>query len=235
MLAYLLVIAAGGAATSLAAPAGGSMPAAAAMPAAATTSSDVPAAATAAAEIPPELAAVAAKMRGVRTISASLHQEKELAALAEVVRNEGTFAFERPRRLAMDLSGAGGTRLVVDGDVMVMQYKGVGRTERTQLSRDPRARAVAEHLFLLLDADPPVLAKVYRLTVLRQSPLRVRLTPLADALARVLAHVEADIDGRGFVSAMTITEGNGDRTVWRFDRPVINQPIPAERFAVASP
>jgi outer membrane lipoprotein-sorting protein len=182
--------------------------------------------------IPPELTAMADRMHAVRTLSARVRQEKELSALAEVVVNDGRFAFERPRRLAMDLEGPGGTRLVIDGDTMVMQYKTVGRSERTELSRDPRARAVAEHLFLLLDADPASLAKVYGLTVLEHRPLRIRLTPLAEALAKILAHVDADLDERGFVSTLTIVEANGDRTVWRFESPVVNEPIPAERFTL---
>jgi outer membrane lipoprotein-sorting protein len=186
-----------------------------------------------AAAIPPELAAVAAKMRDIRSLSARLHQEKEIAALAEVVRNDGTFAFERPRKLALDLDGPGGTSLVINDGVMVMRYKGLGRTEITRLSRDPRARAVAEHLFLLLEADPEPLSSVYTLEVAHRAPLRVRLTPQAEALAKILRHVEAEFDERGFVSLLVITEANGDRTVWRFDTPTINQPIAAERFDVA--
>ena len=182
--------------------------------------------------IPPELAAMAAKMREVRSLTARVRQEKELAALTEVVRNDGRFAFERPRRLEMDLDGPGGTRLVIDGDTMAMTYKGVGRTERMQLSRDPRARAVAEHLFLLLDADPTELAKIYRLHVLQAKPLRVRLEPIAEALAGIIAHVDADLDPRGFVSMITIVEANGDRTVWRFDAPTLNAAVPPQRFAL---
>lgn len=191
-----------------------------------------PASTPATPSIPPELAAMAVKMREVRSLTARVRQEKELAALAEVVRNDGRFAFERPRRLEMDLDGAGGTRLVIDGDTMAMTYKGVGRTERMQLSRDPRARAVAEHLFLLLDADPAELAKVYRLQVLQAKPLRIRLEPLAEALANIIAHVDADLDARGFVSMISIVEVNGDRTVWRFDAPTLNAPVPPQRFAL---
>ncbi len=191
-----------------------------------------PAAAPEGVAIPPELAAMAAKMQSVRTLTARVRQEKELSALAEVVRNDGSFAFERPRRLAMDFDGPGGTRLVIDGDQMTMQYKGLGKVERTQLSRDPRARAVAEHLFLLLDADPPSLAEVYGLTVVGKRPLRVRLTPKAEALRQILAHVDAEIDERGFVSTLAIVEANGDRTVWRFESPAVNAAVPPERFAV---
>jgi len=191
-----------------------------------------PAGGAASPAIPPELAVMAAKMREVRSLTARVRQEKELTALAEVVRNDGRFAFERPHRLEMDLDGPGGTRLVIDGDDMAMTYKGVGRTERMQLSRDPRARAVAEHLFLLLDADPNELAKIYGLEVLQAKPLRVRLKPLAPALAGIIAHVDADLDPRGFVSMITIVEANGDRTVWRFDAPTLNAVIPAQRFAL---
>ena len=181
--------------------------------------------------IPPELADLAERMRTVRSLAARVYQEKEIAALAEVVRNEGRFAFARPRRLAMDLDGPGGTLLVLDGDTMTVRYKGLDRTETTRLSVDPRARAVAEHLFLLLDADPPALARVYRMEVLGRRPLEVRLTPLAEALSRIIGHVDAQLDPRGFVSTLVIVEANGDRTRWSFREPVINAPLPSDLFS----
>lgn len=186
-------------------------------------------------EIPPQLAAIAAQMRQVHNLRARVQQDKEISVLAETVHNEGTFAFERPRRLVMDFDGVGGTRLVVDGDLMALQYKSLGRTERTQLSHDPRARAVAEHLFLLLDADPEALTAVYNLAVLSAAPLKLRLTPLNPALAKILAHVDADIDARGFVSTLAVVEANGDVTRWRFERVTINTTLPAGIFAMPTP
>ncbi len=184
--------------------------------------------------VPAELLALATKMRQVRSLTAVLSQEKELAALAEVVRTQGTFAFERPRRLAMDLFGPGGTRLVIDGDRMAITYKGLGKTERKSLASDPQARAIAEHLFLLLEADAEALAKVYDVAIVGRKPLVIELTPLHPALARLLRKVEATVDERGFVSQLTLTEANGDSTRWRFSSPAFNKPIPPERFAAPS-
>ena len=110
--------------------------------------------------VAPALQAVADKMRAIRTLQVRMRQEKEIRVLAETVKSTGTLTFARPRRLAIDLQGEGGTKLVIDGDAMITVYKALGRTERTSLSKDPRARAVAEHLFLLLEAEPKALAAV---------------------------------------------------------------------------
>ncbi len=180
--------------------------------------------------IPPELAAVAAKTRTIHSLEVRMHQEKKLAAFGETLSADGTLAFARPRRLAMDLSGDGGTKLVIDGDQMMMHYKALAKTERLSLAKDPRARAVAEHLFLLLDADPVALAEIYHLEVRAAAPLLVRLKPKSPALARLIAHVDARFDARGFVDEMTMTESGGDTTRWLFRDPVLNREPSPELF-----
>jgi len=181
----------------------------------------------------PELAAISREMRAIFTLSAHMHQTKTLSVLDEVVESDGTLVFARPRRLAMDLAGEGGNTLIIDGDTMTMVYKALSNTERTLLSRDPRARAVAEHLFLLLEANPEALAPLYSLDVQHKAPLKIRLTPKAEALARILSFVDATFDKRGFVTELLLEETNGDTTRWTFDNPKINQPVSDNAFRVA--
>lgn len=184
------------------------------------------------ADLPAELQAIAVRMRTIQSLEVRMHQEKEMAAFGEVLKAEGKLVFARPRRLLMDLDGPGGTTLVINGDTMSTRYKALNKTEHKNLSRDPRARAVAEHLFLLLDADPEALSAVYRLQVLTTSPLKVRLVPKPEALARIIAHVDAKFDARGFVDELTLYESGGDTTRWRFDTPRINFAVDASRFRI---
>ena len=182
----------------------------------------------------PAAQAIADKMRSIETLQVRMRQEKELQVLAETVKTEGTLTFARPRRLAIDLKGEAGATLIIDGDTMITVYKTLKRTERTSLSKDPRARAVAEHLFLLLEAEPKALAAVYDVTVLEEKPLTIRLVPRSDALAGILARVEARFDGRGFVDRLILFEKNGDLTRWEFDTPRINEPVPNSAFEPTS-
>ena len=186
------------------------------------------------ASVSPAVAAIADKMRGIQSLQVRMRQTKTLAVLAETVVSEGTLTFARPRRLAIDLQGEGGTTLIIDGDAMVTVYKALGTTERTSLSKDPRGRAVAEHLFLLLDADPKALAAVYDVAVLTEKPLRIRLTPRADALRKMLAKVEARFDALGFVDELVLSEKNGDQTRWQFDSPRVNEAVPESVFGPAT-
>ena len=78
---------------------------------------------------PAELAPLAAKMRSITTLQANVKQEKELAAFGDVMRAQGSLVFARPKKLVMDLSGAGGTTMILTGDQLVMHYKALGRTE----------------------------------------------------------------------------------------------------------
>jgi outer membrane lipoprotein-sorting protein len=181
--------------------------------------------------LPPALARLAESAGAIQTLSAELEQEKELAAFAEVTRSRGTFRFARPRRLRLDLDGVGGSTMLIDNDTMTVRYKTSGRVERTPLSSDAKARVVADHLFLLLSADPRALAPIYEVAVLEERPLlRIRLTPRAPALAKILASITASIDARALVHELVIREANGDRTRWRFTHHHLNEPLPDKLF-----
>jgi len=167
----------------------------------------------------------AAAMRNISTLQVNMEQTKALVSLAEKVQAKGTLCFARPRRLAMDLNGPGGTQLVIDGDLLTMTYKALKKTETTNLTRDPRGRAIAEHLFLLLEAEPQQLTQIYGLTVVKEQPLRVELTPKSEALSRIIKRVEARFHNKGFVEHLVLEEQNGDSTVWEFSSPRLNQPL----------
>ena len=181
---------------------------------------------------PPEVRALAARMQRIQTLQVKMRQEKEMAVFDEVIRCTGTLTIARPRRLAMDLEGPGGTRLVIDGDRMGMHYKALGRTERMSLAQEPRAKAVADHMFLFLDLDPEALSATYQLEVRSTAPVALRLTPRPEALRRIIRQVDIRFDSRGFVDELVLTEGNGDETRWTFDDPVIDAPIDPATFTL---
>ncbi|MEK7704268.1 MAG: outer membrane lipoprotein carrier protein LolA [Myxococcota bacterium] len=184
------------------------------------------------AALPPELAAIATQMKSVTTLQAHVRQDKVLAVFAETMTSEGSLAFARPRSLWLDFGGTDGTTLVVNGDAMALRYKALARTERYSLSRDTRAKAIAEHIFLLLEADPAALATVYALTVTSKAPVAVQLRPRAAALAAIITEIDAQFDGRGLVRRMVIHEAGGDLTRWTFTDVQTNVQLPADRFAL---
>lgn len=189
-------------------------------------------ASAAAGESVPELRAVAARMRAIKTLQVSMHQQKEMSVFGEVIKSTGTLTLARPRRMVMDLEGPGGTRLVIDGNQMSMHYKALNKTERFDLTRDPRAKAIADHMFLLLDADPDALSGTYGIEVTARSPLRVRLVPQPAALRKLIRHVDIRFDHTQLIAELVIQEENGDVTRWLFTNPVVNEEIEATRFAL---
>src|SRR5690606_24127919 len=121
-------------------------------------------------------------MAKVGTLQVNMRQQKEMSVFGEMLEAEGRLVMARPRQLMMDLSGPGGTRLVVKGNAMTIHYKALNKTERFDLSKDPRARAIADHLFLLLEADPEALQATYSVEVSSEKPLTIRLVPKPDTL-----------------------------------------------------
>ncbi|MEE8409190.1 MAG: outer membrane lipoprotein carrier protein LolA [Myxococcota bacterium] len=182
-----------------------------------------------------DLTSLSKHVQSIRTLQANMVQRKEIIVLGEAIETQGTFAFARPRRLVIDLEGAGGITLIIDGDQMTTHYQALGRTDRVRLSADTRAAAVAEHLFLLLEGDPAAMNRSYDLEETGTEPFRLRLTPRSAALRRVIAHVDTTFDPRGFVTEIVLSEANGDRTTWTFTDVRLNAEIPAGRFRLANP
>lgn len=187
---------------------------------------------TAGEPIPPELEKVARTMAAVSSLRVTMQQQKEMSVFGEVLEATGELVLLRPRQLMMDLTGPGGTRLVVNGDTMAIHYKALGKTERFSLSRDPRAKALADHLFLLLEADPKALQGTYAVQITGRKPLQIRLVPKPEALRKVIRHVNVRFDARGFVDHLVLQEGNGDVTRWTFGDPVLNTKIPPHTFTL---
>lgn len=182
------------------------------------------------ASVPPELQQVADAMQSVQSLRVQMRQTKEMQVFGEPMIATGSLIFVRPRRLRMDLRGDGGSTLIIDGDTLTLHHVDLNRTEHLSLGRDARARAVAEHLFLLLEAKPEALASVYEVNVTTRSPLQARLVPKAEALRRIIAYVDARFDDRGFVDLLVMNETNGDATRWEFTAPQINTAVADSTF-----
>ena len=166
----------------------------------------------------------------VKTLVATVDQEKTISLLEEPVHTVGQLLFQRPNKLRMDFQGPNGTTLLIDGATMTMHYKALKKTETYSLAGNVRSQAMAEHLFLRLNPDTKRLSAIYELTIQKRDPLVLVLTPKAPALRKHIASIRVKINPKGYVSLLELNEANNDTTKWTFTKTVLNSTIQSSLF-----
>jgi outer membrane lipoprotein-sorting protein len=197
----------------------------------AITAAVSPAAVTAPAPaVEPVLARLQKLAAGVTTLASDFIQEKHLAVFQEVLQSKGHFYFQRPDRLRWELTAPVASGFVLDGGRGYRWNARSGRTEDFSLDREPVMKLVAGQLFAWAGGDFNRLRQEYRISVLGEAPVVLRLEPLA-ATGGFLDHLRVAfaVDGR-HVETVEVHEQDGDFTRIRFVNTHLNVPLPADAF-----
>ena len=168
---------------------------------------------------------------GVRTLSSDFVQEKHLSMFKTVLVSKGRFRFMKPDLLRWELTAPVASGFVLKGDRGRRWHQRTGRTEEFRISQEPIMKLVSEQLFAWARADFAWLAREYRITVLEQSPVTLRLEPRSAATAGFLDHLlivfSAD---RSYVRSVELREKDGDFTRIKFLNTAVNKPLSADLF-----
>jgi outer membrane lipoprotein-sorting protein len=168
---------------------------------------------------------------GVKTLSSDFVQEKHLSMFKTVLTSKGRFNFSKPDLLRWELTAPVSSGFVLKGDRGRRWHERTGRTENFQISQEPIMKLVSEQLFAWARADFSWLRKEYRITVLDESPVALRLEPRSAVTAGFLHHllINFSADGR-YVRSVELHEKDGDFTRIKFVNTAVNKPLPADLF-----
>ena len=168
---------------------------------------------------------------GVRTLSSDFVQEKHLSMFKTVMSSKGRFYFSKPDLLRWEMTAPVASGFVLKGDKGRRWHERTGRTENFLISQEPVMKLVSEQLFAWAKADFAWLRKEYRIAVLGESPVALRLEPRSAATAGFLNHLLIDFsaDGR-YVRSVELHEKDGDFTRIRFVNTTVNKQLPADLF-----
>lgn len=167
----------------------------------------------------------------VKTLSSDFTQEKHLSMFKTVLTSKGRFYFSKPDLLRWELTAPVASGFVLKGDKGRRWHERTGRTESFQISQEPVMKLVSEQLFAWAKADFPWLNKEYRITVLNESPVALKLEPRSAAVAGFLRHllINFSTDGR-YVRTVELHEKDGDYTRIKFINTAVNKPLPTDLF-----
>lgn len=167
----------------------------------------------------------------VKTLSSDFVQEKHLAIFKTVMNSKGRFYFIKPDLLRWELTAPVASGFVLRGDKGRRWHERTGRSESFQISQEPIMKIVSEQLFAWGKADFAWLKKEYRISVLGESPVSLRLEPRSAATAGFLDHllITFSTDGK-YVRSVELHEKDGDFTRIKFINTAINKKLQADLF-----
>lgn len=180
----------------------------------------------------PELfAALERTAAGVRTLASDFVQEKHLSMFKTVLTSKGRFYFMKPDLLRWELTAPVASGFVLKGDRGRRWHERTGRTESFRISQEPIMKLVSEQLFAWARADFAWLGREYRITVLNESPVTLRLEPRSAATAGFLSHLLIAFNAdRSYVKSVELHEKDGDFTRISFLNTAVNKPLSADLF-----
>lgn len=167
----------------------------------------------------------------VTTLSSDFVQEKHLSMFKKVMTSKGHLYFARPDQLRWELTSPVASGFVLKGDKGRRWHERTGRTESFRISQEPVMKLVSEQLFAWARSDFAWLKKEYRITLLQESPVLLRLEPRSAATAGFLHHLRIGFspDGR-YVKSVELHEKDGDFTRIKFVNTELNRQLPADLF-----
>lgn len=167
----------------------------------------------------------------VKTLSSDFIQEKHLEMFKTVVNSKGHFYFSKPDLLRWELTAPVASGFVLKGEKGRRWHERTGRKENFLISQEPVMKLVSDQLFAWARADFPWLKKEYRIAVLNEAPVTLRLEPRSAATAGFLHHllINFSADGR-YVRSVELHEKDGDFTRIRFQNTAVNRTLPADLF-----
>ncbi len=167
----------------------------------------------------------------VRTLSSDFVQEKYLGMFKTVLSSKGRFYFSKPDLLRWELTSPVASGFVLKGAQGRRWHERTGRTESFQISQEPIMKLVSDQLFAWAKADFQWLNKEYKISVLDESPVTLRLEPRSAATAGFLHHllITFSADSK-YVRSVELHEKDGDFTRIRFVNTLVNKPLQGDLF-----
>lgn len=165
----------------------------------------------------------------LRSVQADFTQEKQLKILARPLISRGTLTFQAPQSLRWEYLHPIHTVLLLHDGRIDKLIERDGRFVQDNGAGVDAMRIVLQDIGSWLDGrfgDNPLFQ------VSRPSERKVVLTPKEPGMQAVISRIELHLGAQeGVVERIAIMEGDDAVTNLTFSRVVLNQEIPAQRFA----
>jgi len=167
------------------------------------------------------------------TLESPFVQEKYLEVFDEKLLSQGQFVYRKPDQLRWELLTPVASGFILQGDKGERWNSLSHERDKFSVKNDPIMGMIARQLLAWAQVDLDWLQHRYRMELVSNEPVTLKLYPLDSGEAGFLDHlrVQFSVD-RSHVSEVQMIEQGGDSTVIRFTDVKVNSPLPADAFQV---
>lgn len=165
------------------------------------------------------------------TISSEFIQEKHLSMLEDAVYSRGRFYYKRNDRLRWEFIEPASWGFVVNGEKAKRWRGPAGSGQSFAVHRVPFIKTFTDQVFAWARADFEWMRQRYCITLLSESPVDLKLVPVLSEEKEYLDHIRIVFAaGAAHVSTVEVHEADGDFTIIRFLKTVLNLPLHDDLF-----
>jgi outer membrane lipoprotein-sorting protein len=174
---------------------------------------------------------IAGSVSKVQTFTCNFIQEKHLSMLNNVLTSKGRFFYKREDKLRWEFNEPIASGFAVNGEKAFRWKEDSERTQKFHVQQVPFIKVFTDQVFSWANADFKKLEKRYRIQVVNDEPADLKLFPKSSQEKEYLSHIRIvfALDA-SHVKMVEVHETDGDFTLIRFLKMVINKPLPDGLF-----
>lgn len=162
--------------------------------------------------LPSELLPLKAKVAQIKNLRADFVQKRFWSSLKEPLITRGTVSFTPPDRLQWKTLPPVDSELILTGKRAIIRYPALKTEEAFDFSSQPGMGMAFENILAVFQGNFEKLEPLYDVSVLKTKPLRIRLQPKSEKLARILENLELTFRPDFVLETVVLHEAGGDRT-----------------------
>jgi hypothetical protein len=168
---------------------------------------------------------------GIETLASNFVQEKYLEMFQETLVSSGRFSFAQPDRLRWEMLEPVASGFLLNGTNGKRWHERAGAAVPFDIAREPGMKLIAEQLLAWARVDIVWLVQQYRMTLMSEEPVTLKLVPLQAGAEQFLDYLQISFDAqRRYVETVEVHEPGGDFTRIRFAETELNQPLDPALF-----
>lgn len=168
---------------------------------------------------------------GIESLASDFVQEKHLEMFKETLVSHGRLYFAKPDKLRWELLEPVASGFILNGDRGSRWHERAGAAAPFDIAREPGMKLIAEQLLAWARVDIVWLVQRYRMTLLSEQPVTLKLVPLQAGAEQFVDYLQISFDAEGHhVARVEVHEPGGDSTRITFSATELNQPLAPALF-----
>ncbi len=168
---------------------------------------------------------------GIKTLASDFVQEKHLEMFQETLVSTGRFSFAQPDKLRWEMLEPVASGFLLNGSSGKRWHQRAGAAVPFDIDREPGMKLITEQLLAWARVDIVWLVQQYRMTLVSEEPVILKLVPLRPGAEQFLDYLQISFDAkRRYVETVEVHEPGGDFTCIQFAETELNQPLDPALF-----